>query len=75
VHDRVRAQLGDECLERLVVARDVELGEPDALAADLLPRPEADVEGLDGRQRLRAELGVCRAPGEVVDDVDVVSTG
>jgi hypothetical protein len=72
VHDGVGAPGRQQVDELLEVVGDVELLEADVAAGELAPDGAADVEGLDRRQGLGAELAVGAAAREVVDDEDVV---
>jgi hypothetical protein len=72
VHDGIGAPGREQVDELFEVRGDVELLEADVAAGQLAPHRTADVERLDRRQGLGAELEVGGAAREVVDDEDVV---
>jgi hypothetical protein len=73
VHDRLGLERAQEVEQLAVVVRDVEPLESDLASCQLAPRVETRAEGGNRRERLRLELDVSVAAGEVVDDEHVVS--
>jgi hypothetical protein len=75
VDDRIGAPVRQQRDELVEVLGDVEVVGGDLAAGQLLPRGDARGERLDRRERVGAQLDVGLAPGEVVDDADVVVVG
>ena len=75
VHDRVGLVVDQQVQQHPVVLGDVEAVERDLAAGQLPPGRQARPDRRDRRQRLGLELDVGVAPGEVVDDRDVVARG
>ncbi len=73
VHDRVRAQPGQQGGQPVALGGQVEPDEADLPAGDLLPDPQPFAEGPDRRERLDLQLQVDRTAAEVVDDGHIVA--
>ena len=74
VDDGVRLVLQEQVEQLAVVLGDVEAMERDVVSGQLAPSGQTGTERRDRRQRLRLELDVGVAPGEVVHDRDIVAT-